>query len=838
MDKIARDPSADREARVGLILQDVVARRSAGHDLRDHTVVAAYPELMPELGERLRELAVVESARRAAELTNTSANAATLEVFRPAAEALPATALPGYEIIREIHRGGQGVVYQAIQKATKRKVAVKVMHEGPFAGPRDRVRFEREVQILATLNHPNVVAIHDSGVTPSGSFYFVMDYISGQPLDDYLASGARPVAEILRLLAKICDAVNAAHLRGVIHRDLKPGNIRIDSAGEPHILDFGLAKVVMGGVTEASHPQLMSVTGQFIGSLPWASPEQALGTLEKIDIRTDVYSLGVIAYQMLTGRFPYEVVGSMRDVLEQILKTEPARPSTIRKQINDEVETIVLKCLQKDRDRRYQSAGELARDIRHYLAGDPIEAKRDSFVYFVRKRMRHYRPHIAVATAFVLLLAAGVVLLAASRQRAAADRDNATRILQFLQGMFAEFEPGRAKKPEVAVLPLLDHAAQRLVKELPDRPEVRAPLHETIGSLYTKIGRYQQAEEHLRTALDMRRRILRPPHPDLARNLYELAAAYWWDGYYARAEPLCRESLQMERELYRSNHREVALALTYLAACRLRLGDVAEAEERHTEALKMRRELFGEDDLDVAASRNNIARCYLEKGDYARAEPLFMDVLATIRRLKPDSDPDVASGLDNVGSCLMEQGKYAEAGRLFEEALEMRRGFLGEDHPALAQSLYRLAALGFAQGDAVRAEARCSEALALQRPRLRERHPEIADSLCLLGRIRLVAGSAAEAEHDLRDALAIRREAIPNHWRTAEAESVLGECLIKQGRFDEAEPLLLRSYPIIRERRGAASPDTRAAVQRLVECYDGSGKSGGDEYRALLKAGG
>ncbi|MHC4611415.1 MAG: serine/threonine protein kinase, partial [Planctomycetota bacterium] len=323
---------------------------------------------------------------------------------------LPSDSFRGYTIVREAHRGGQGVVYQAIQKGTKRKVAIKVMKEGPFAGPTDKARFEREVLVLGQLNHPNIVAIHDSG-SAAGSFYYVMDYVSGRPLDVHMASDHRSIDDTLRLFAKICEAVSAAHLRGVIHRDLKPSNIRIDAEGKPHVLDFGLAKVATGTVTNASQPQVMTMTGQFVGSLPWASPEQAEGAPGKIDVRTDVYSLGVVLYQMLTGKFPYAVVGNMRDVLDRIMKAEPARPSTVRKQINDEVETIVLKCLAKERERRYQTAGELGRDVVRYLAGEPIEAKRDSAMYVLRKQVGKHRVPLGVAVGFLLLLIGSSVAL-------------------------------------------------------------------------------------------------------------------------------------------------------------------------------------------------------------------------------------------------------------------------------------------------------------------------------------------------------------------------------------------------------------------------------------------
>ncbi|MCC6485997.1 MAG: protein kinase, partial [Candidatus Hydrogenedentes bacterium] len=214
----------------------------------------------------------------------------------------------------------------------------------------------------------------------------------------------------LRLFVKVCEAVNVAHLRGIIHRDLKPANIRVDTEGEPHVLDFGLARVALGALTDASRPQMMTVTGDFVGSPPWAAPEQAEGLPHLIDVRTDVYALGVILFQVLTGQFPYDVTGNILDILERVRSAEPMRPSTFRRDIGDEVETIVLKCLAKDRERRYQSAGELARDIRHYLDGEPIEAKRDSTLYILRKTLRRYRIPVAVTLAFMMLLSVSLVV--------------------------------------------------------------------------------------------------------------------------------------------------------------------------------------------------------------------------------------------------------------------------------------------------------------------------------------------------------------------------------------------------------------------------------------------
>ena len=350
--------------------------------------------------------------------------------------------LPGYELQQEIHRGGQGVVYQALQKSAGRQVAIKVMKEGPFAGTDDKARFDREVRILGQLNHPNIVTIHDSG-TAAGCFYFVMDYIAGSPLDAYMRDTERTLEETLRLFVKICDGVNAAHLRGIIHRDLKPSNIRIDADAEPHILDFGLAKVedgssALGGTIIPA----MTRTGQFVGSLPWASPEQVADVAGGIDVRSDVYSLGVVLYHMLSGTFPYDLSGNMHDVVQRILHTEPISPRAVSARssglgrllgakqggsshccIDDEVETVVLKCLSKQREHRYQNAGELARDIRHYLAGEPIDAKRDSTWYVLKKTARRHKIPVMVATTFVALVATFAVGMTILASRLAAERN-------------------------------------------------------------------------------------------------------------------------------------------------------------------------------------------------------------------------------------------------------------------------------------------------------------------------------------------------------------------------------------------------------------------------------
>ncbi len=447
------EPADDKAARIARVMNDVFAARASGKLVDYESLMQNNADLMPDLADALKGFERVKSARAVAEAAPTI----TPEMERLAAAVRdeferPLIQAPGYSIEGELARGGQSIIYLATQLSTGRRVVVKVLRDGPLADERALARFKREAQILAALNHPNIVTVLDAGRTAEGSRFIVMDYIGGRTLDEFLQDRQRKYpddpSKLLRLFLKMCAAVSAAHLRGVVHRDLKPSNIRIDDRGEPHILDFGLARTALDRFNE-SIAQPVSITGEFLGSLPWSSPEQAEGDSDKIDLRTDVYSLGVMLYQMLTGgQFPYAVVGNIRDVLNNILTAEPVPPSRVLKArdavagndprdreihtplINETMERIVLKTLAKRPDDRYQSASELGRAIADYLAGRspaPALPINDSLDLVPSRKSqnlseetdpaaaRERAPYLAMATAAVLLLLAIVAIFSRNR---------------------------------------------------------------------------------------------------------------------------------------------------------------------------------------------------------------------------------------------------------------------------------------------------------------------------------------------------------------------------------------------------------------------------------------
>lgn len=651
----------------------------------------------------------------------------------------------GYEVLDEIHRGAQGIVYRAVQRATRRRVALKLLLAGAFATSRQRRRFEREIDTAAGLRHPNVVTVYDSGSTADGGLFFAMELVEGDPLDVYLGLDADdrhapPLRDVIQLFVKICSGVNAAHLRGLIHRDLKPANILIDAEGEPRIVDFGLAKLTS---TDASHAQVTR-EGDFLGTLAYAAPEQTSGDRACVDTRSDVYALGVILYRALSGRWPYPVTGAIADVIRSILDVQPTplRRSPARYRINDELETIVLRCLAKDPDRRYQTAGALGADLERYLVGQPIDAKRDSAWYVLAKAASRHRLGVGVAVAFLILLMASSIVTTSLYRRSSIEARKANQIRFFLEDTLGSVEPG-SDGQDTTLRQTLDEAVHWVDLALADQPEIEVSIRTTIGNSYRSLGLLDRADEQLNRALNVARVRLRDQNPETAR------------------------------------------ALNSLGLLRRDQGELEQADHLLREGLAIRRHALGRRDPSVAISLMNLASVRQATGDFDDARRCLLDAMAIrTARLGPDH-PDVAMCLYRLGELARARGDVPSAAEFHRRALQMRQRHLDASHPDLARSRLALARL-------LTGLDRTDEAVDLARSAYESRsatlpkgHWRIAEARIVLGRALGHTQRFQEAEQHLRQGFETLNERLgSDDPRTLAAASALADLYAAWNRPD------------------------------------------------------
>ncbi|MBL8880055.1 MAG: serine/threonine protein kinase [Phycisphaerales bacterium] len=827
--------------------------------------------------------AQIESARdaRAAGNRFSAGSDSTLDAGHPARRLgkLQSDSLQGYELLQERHRGGQGVVYEATQRATKRRVAIKVLYDGPQTSGSDRRRFQREVEILSQLRHPNVVTVYDSGES-SGRFFYVMDLVQGEPVDRWAeklrarlgveASGSTPrdfVRDVVRLFIRICDAVNAAHLRGVIHRDLKPGNILVDGAGEPRVLDFGLAKFTQDVPDDSSLVDAMTQPGQFVGSLPWSSPEQAQGAIAAVDIRTDVYALGVLLFHTLTGRFPYRVNGRAGDIVSEICNSVPrplneAFTDTGRiasdsrrtrrggqRRFDDDLETIVQRCLAKERERRYQSAGDLGRDLQHYLAGEAIEARRDSVGYVFSKQLRRYRLQLAVATGFMLVLATGLATSiaawrTASEQRdlarnaetkaraasenAAAERDRAQQsektaarqqreaesVAELLKSLLMAASPLESKRPDMTVREMLDRFDERLGNTLEGQPAAEAKLREIIGQAYNSLGIFDQAAWHLRRAIELRRDGQGENSLGFGLSLIALAHLEKETANYVDARGLFERGLAILLNNFPESDDRVIQAKCGLATVLRIQGHYEQARELLTQCIELARGLGEVYRWQLGSAIHELASVTENIDGPKASEPLLRESLEIYQQVLGDDHPETALVRVDLADSLRQMGQFDEALRLIAEARRVFGVSYGDQpHPRLGYVLTVESLVFRERRDYEASERAGREALALRRQLYSSPHRDTVSSLnnlaTLLTDMRRYDESAALLHEAIDMATAMQPYQDP---KIGTMYNNLGRALFFKGDHAEALEALRDALELDEQRLG---PNTEAVIEDL-----------------------
>ncbi len=774
-------------------------------------------------------------------------------------ETLP-TRIGAYRIQRLLGRGGMGAVYEAEQDRPRRRVALKVMRPRLDADPARLLRrFEFESEVLGRLQHPGIAQIFEAGTLGDDAVrqpFFAMEFVEGERLTAYCDGRRLGVRERLALIADVCDAVQHAHGKGVIHRDLKPDNILVTTQGRTKILDFGVARATDSDLALTRDE---SGVGSLVGTLPYMSPEQVTGRSADIDTRADVYSLGVVAYELLAGRRPHALEGKpLPDAIRTICEGEPTPLSSVDRVLRGDVETIVAKALEKERDDRYQTAAGLAADIRRYLNDEPISARPRSTWYQARKFAARNKALVGgIAASFVFLVAGiigvSIALVRAQEaearqgieaQRAAGERERAERAQalaeseqaraarnaaqerasnRFMQQMLSFAAPEFSGRRDPTMRQMLDDAAARVERgTLADQPAVETSVRTTIGSAFRLLGEFDKAQAQLERAVEISRTLEGGRTADTGRAVSNLGMVYEDIGRFEDAESLLAESVELLRASAAGNENDLASAIVNYGALRMKKSRLSEAEALFREALAIYQSFSEPGSNDVATALNNLANLEHHKGNLEEAERLFKESLVEEERANSPESLNVGRTLANLGAIYSTLGRLPEAADALDRSRLIMANLLGAEHPEFANVLINLSAVLQSLGRYAEARTHAEEALRLEEKR--GEHPDLGLILNNLGVICQETGDLDQADAYYHRALELRRRLLGDHPHVASTLNNLGRLHQARRSFSDAEPLFREALEIRRRTLGEDHYLTAQSLNNLGMLLDDLGQ--------------
>lgn len=748
-------------------------------------------------------LALLDEDARGSSLLDRDLAQVAHQVLDGSSSARPVQAFGPYRIRELLGEGGMGLVYLAERTDLGSLVAVKILRDA-WLSPARRERFGSEQRTLAQLNHPSIARLYDADTLADGTPYFVMEYVEGLPLTEYARQHHCSIEERVVLFRSVCEAVQYAHQLAVIHRDLKPSNIFVKRDGSIRLLDFGIAKQF----ENLDSPADQTRTGLRLMTPAYAAPEQIRAG--QVGIHTDVYSLGVMLYELLAGHLPFDLSNRTPAEIETILvESFPEKPSAAARALGGgagpelqsppaskgawaDLDVLCLTAMHKDAERRYRSVEALIRDIDHFLKGEPLEARPDTLRYRLGKFVGRNRRAVATAAAIFMVVAGLVVFytvrLAITRDAARADAARAERIQAFMLNLFQGGDQSAAPADSLRVVTLLDRGVEE-ARSLESEPEVQAELYQTLGGIYGKLGKLDQANSLLQSALERRKQIHGASHPEVAETLVAIGMLRADQARLEEAERLVREGLAMTTRTLPSRDPAVARATAALGQVLEDRGAYSKAIPLLEEAVRLQ-SASGAPPPELAASLSELANAHFYTGQLDISEALNGRVLSMRRKLYGERHPLVADTLINLASIEFQRGHYTEDEHYGRQALDIVQSWYGKDNPETADIMTFVAQSLTYQQRYGEADALLQQSLAILEHAYGPVHPRVAFALNELGNVAVRKGKLDEAEAYFNREIAIDRSVYgDNHSVLSIAQSNLAGVYVKRKQYARAEPL-------------------------------------------------